>query len=163
MKRTVDLAAIVEYTVTPAYKTRSDKASLLAALAKRRQATTAKKARKDIIEAEDWVPDKLEIQAVMLDESLKKKESFLSVTIPDPVPRDLDKYYLKSEPVPPAVNLSTDSAADIAELKGIGPVYAALIVSKQPYRRYEQLAEAAPGIRRSTIDDLIAAGHVRLF
>src|SRR5262249_4846700 len=116
VKRTVDLAAIVEYDVTPIVAKRSDKAGLLAKIDNSREGAEYKKVKKAIVEAEDFVPSELDIEAHMLDEvkqnEFKRRESFLTIKVPNPIPRDFNKYYLRTEPKPAPVNLSTETSVD---------------------------------------------------
>jgi len=170
VKRTVDLAATVEYIVEPKVKSRSDKAGLLKTIANSREDATSKKLKADIVEAEDHVPTELNIKANMLEElpnkTLKQHETFLSIKVANPIPRDFKDYFLATDPKRAPINLSTASKKELEEIPGVGPAIAVEIVKRRPssgYRSYKELAELVDGIGEKKMAELDASGLVKLF
>jgi DNA uptake protein ComE-like DNA-binding protein len=109
------------------------------------------------------------VQAHILDESLKKKGTVLSKSIPNAIERSYSSYHLSSSPKPIPVNLSVDGVDKIMTLPGIGEVLAQRIVQARVDRggkrfsSYEQLAEEVKGIGDEKMKALDQAGHVRLY
>jgi len=169
VKKTVDLPAIVEYSVVPNFGARSDKAALLNAIDKSAESTEVKRVKSAIVEAEDMAPHSMTVQAHILDESLKKKGTVLSKSIPNAIERSYSSYHLSSSPKPIPVNLSVDGVDKIMTLPGIGEVLAQRIVQARVDRggkrfsSYEQLAEEVKGIGDEKMKALDQAGHVRLY
>ena len=168
VKRTVDLPAITEYVVTPNYSPRSDKGSLLTRIANSLEPADAKRVKSAIVEAEDWVPISLSIQAYILDESLQRRNTILNLPITNAVDRRYEGYYLSSSPRPVEVNLNTDDEATIATVLGIGLTLASRIVKVRDERRnsrfssFEQISELVDGIGASRLRTLKEARHVQL-
>jgi len=172
VKKTVDLPAIVEYSVVPSYSSRGDKASLLGAISSSSDAAEAKRVKSEIVKAEDSVPTSLTVDAYILDENLKRKDAVISQAISNPVDRNLNSYFLASMPKPVAVNLSEDGTDKIQTLPGIGAVLAERIVKvredrkKQGFQRfgsYQQIADLVAGIGEGKLAALEQAGHVKLY
>ncbi len=167
VKRTVDLAAIVEYTVAPNFAGRSDKQALLTRIASSRDPDDAKRAKRGIVEAEDWVPTTLNVQADILDEGLQRRNAVLNQTIPNAVPRSYDSYFLSTTPSPVPVDLSNDNEDVIGTVPGIGAVLARRIVDARPtsgrFSSYEQIATLVPGIGPARLRTLESSGHIRLY
>lgn len=139
VKRTVDLPAIIEYRVIPDYSARSDKISLLTRIKNSRDSADVKRVKSAIVEGEDWVPRSLSVQAYILDKSLRRRNSIMDKTIPNPVERNYDSYHLTSSPRPVPVNLSVDDARKIATLPGIGQTLAERIVAARDAREGRRL------------------------
>ena len=172
VKRTVDLPAIVEYAVRPNYVARGDKSTLLASINASREPADAKRIKAAIVEAEDWVPASLNLQAYILDEALQRRNTILSQSVANPIERNFESYYLSSTVRPIPVNLSVDDAMTIATLPGIGRVLAERIVAVREERRsrgivrfssFEQISELVSGIGASRLQALSSAGQVRLY
>jgi len=172
VKRTVDLPAIVEYVVKPHYAARGDKATLLARISSSTDSADAKRVKSAIVVAEDWVPVSLKVEAYILDETLKRKNTVLDQSLDNPIQRNYDSYYLLSSTIPVPVNLSTDDALKIATLPGIGKVLAERIVEVREERRkkgidrfssYKQISQLVAGIGESRLKTLEDAGHVKLY
>lgn len=168
VKRSVDAAAIVQYEVKPVKATRGDKAALLKKIDAGRDPADAKREKTGIVEAEDYVPQALDIKAKLLDESLKPISSMMVKTIENPVPRDYDSYFLATTPKPQPVNLSEDTAAMIATVPGISLDIAKLIVAKRkklPGERFSTYAqlEEVKGIGEKRLETLESEGHIKLY
>jgi hypothetical protein len=168
VKRTVDAAAIVEYEVKPVVGARIDKKTLLDEIDTSRDPPDAKREKRSIVEAEDNVPISLKVQAWLLDDDLKHRSTLIDQTIPNPVPRNFNNYYLATTPRPVPVNLSTDEAEVIATVPGISLVVAKRIVKAREdlggrFASYQRLAELVEGIGQTELQTLEDAGHIRLF
>ncbi|NEO93282.1 MAG: hypothetical protein F6K56_24900, partial [Moorea sp. SIO3G5] len=173
VKRTVDLPAIVEYTVKPKYSERSDKSSLKKAINSSLDSVDTKRVKLAIVEAEDFVPTSLTVQAYILDESLKQKKKILDQPVSNPIDRNYASYYISSTPKPVPVNLSEDNASKIATLPGIGQVLADRIVEvrrkrrsqkfNRPFTSYAQLSELVSGIGEERMQALEKTGHIKLY
>jgi len=168
VKHTVDLPAIVEYAVKSNYGSRSDKSSLLARIQNSTDDIQTKQIKSSIVHAEEWVPHSLSVEGYILDESLQRRNTFLNQAITNSVNRDYTSYFLATTPRPQPVNLSTDSAARIASVPGIGMVLAQRIVDLRVSRgrrfaTYQQISDGVPGIGTDRLQSLESAGHVKLY
>lgn len=169
VKRTVDLAAIVEYTVVPNVTKRVDKDSLLEQVDDSRDPPEAKREKHAIIMAEDAVPQSLELVAYLLAPDRKTRRStVLKTKVENKVPRQFDTYFLRTTPKPVPVNLSVDKSKKIATVSGIGPVLAERIVAARKklggsFATYKQLADNVDGIGEKRLETLQQAGHIVLF
>ncbi|MBD1848309.1 DUF4157 domain-containing protein [Cyanobacteria bacterium FACHB-63] len=173
VKRTVDLPAIVEYSVIPNYSVRGDKSSLLTRISTSSESADVKRVKAAIVEAEDWVPRSLTVEAHILDESLQRKSTIISQSIINPINRSYESYYLSSSPKPLSVNLSVDDDARIATIPGIGQALAVKIYKVQidrkklglerPFTSYEQLGREVPEISSAQMTTLREASYVKLY
>jgi DNA uptake protein ComE-like DNA-binding protein len=172
VKRTVDLPAIVEYSVTPAYAARGDKPALLTAISKSMDSAESKRVKSEIVKAEDSVPKSLAIEAHILDETLTRKDTVIKQSVNNEIARDYSSYHLLSSPKPIPVNLSEDDEKKLETLPGIGPILAKRIVQAQEERKkqgfkrfssYKQIAELVTGIGEGKLEELEKAGHVTLY
>ena len=176
VKRAVDLPAIVEYSVVPNYSPRSDKVALLTGINSGPEAADAKRIKVAIVEAEDFVPASLRINAWLLEEGpstgqFQQKGAIISRTLENPIERSLNSYYLSSTPRPEKINLSTSPPNKIAVF--LGPTLAQRLVDARDARErqtgatrwtsYQQIAAAVPGISTEQLSALERAGHVSLF
>jgi hypothetical protein len=166
VKRTVDLPSNVSYTVTPIFEPR-DNTALESRIDASADSPDAKRVKKAIVEAEQFVPASLQIRGQLLDETGRTpRGTFLDSTVPNPVPRGLDTYYLSSSPAPVSVNLSASAAPQImAGCPSITPAIAQSIVDNRPtggYRTYAALVAAVPGVAPH-VAALTNARNVRLF
>jgi DNA uptake protein ComE-like DNA-binding protein len=169
VKRTVELPAIVAYSVIPSYDARGDKAMLVKKIEASKDSNLDKKTKKAIVDAEDLVPQSLSVKAWILDEDLKERESILSSIVKNPVERTFDAYHLATSPKPAPVDLSTSTADEIAAIQGIGLVLAERIVAerkKLPSKKwssYAQVAEKIVGIGEGRLSTLEGEGYIKLF
>ncbi len=166
VKRTVDLPAIVEYSVVPSVGARSDKRSLLSEIDRSADPPEAKRVKSAIVEAEDLAPQSMKVEAYILDEKLARKNSILNKSIPNAIERSFSSYHLSSTPRPVPVNLSVDDVDTIKTLPGIGAVLAQRIVDVRGTKRftsYQQIAEKVDGIGAGRLEALQQAGHVTLY
>lgn len=169
VKRTVDLPAIVEYEVRPVYGGQPNESGLLQDISRSGESTVVKDAKQRIVRAERWVPTALTVRAWILDETLARRESILSASIPNAIERTFRAYHLLSSPRPVPVNLSRDGVDKISTLEGIGTTLAQRIVDRKAalgisrWSSYAQIAEEVPGIGAGRLQTLEGGGHVRLF
>lgn len=175
VKKTVNLPANVEYIVEANYITRGDKTALLARIARSsRDSASAKRAKTEIVNAEDSVPVSLSIKVYILKDvsgTLRRQETILDSTIPNKIDRDFKSYFLLSSRPPTAVNLSTDDETKLTTLPGVGPALAKKIVEFRDEREdkgllrfasYEQLTEVS-GMTSSKIRAIKALDYVDLY
>jgi DNA uptake protein ComE-like DNA-binding protein len=172
VKRTVDLPAIVEYSVVPNFGARSDKGALLSAIIKSAEPAETKRVKSAIVEAEDLAPNSMTVQAHILDETLTRKNAVISKNIPNAIERSYGSYYLSSTPKPIQVNLSVDGVDKIMTLPGIGEVLAQRIVDARQaiidsggkrFSSYKQIAEKVTGIGEGKLKELGQNGNVTLY
>jgi DNA uptake protein ComE-like DNA-binding protein len=174
VKRSVDLPAIVEYSVEPNYDSgsRSGKESLLTRISNSLESLDVKRVKAAIVEAEDFVPTSLTTKAYILDESLQQKKTILNQTVSNPIDRNYESYHLSSSPPPIPVNLSTDDDIKIATIPGIGGALAVRIYEVQrerrktferPFTSYNQLGQEVPEIGAEQMKKLQEASYVKLY
>lgn len=171
VKRTVDLPAIVEYIVVPIYTARGDKTNLVNRINSSAEPQTTKQTKEAIVIAEDSVPTSLRIETYILDETLQRRNSIFNQTIPNPVDRVYDHYYLANTPRPAPVNLSTDDESKIGTV--LPQAIADRLVAIRNARRsqgiatrwssYQQLSDLVPGIGATRLRALQEAAHVSLY
>ncbi len=152
LKAAVSAKAIVEYIVTPDYKSRGDASALKKKLEKIHGTDTdATNDLKEIVDAEDMVPEHLLVEAHILEApGLERKQKIYKKEIKNPIDRSPDSYFLATTTkkfVPVKINIPT--LGDIKRLKEVDAdmndtlalQIFSVLAKEKPFRRYNILAK----------------------
>jgi phage-related protein len=121
------------------------------------KANFTRKTGRKYLAAEDLIPLNLTLTATYLDANNKKQSLFSDSNLDVDLPADTRLGFVREY-----VDLSNDKATRIDTIPGVGPVLAAEIVKKQPFRTYEDL-RLVPGLPDWVVDDMKDDPYVKLF
>jgi hypothetical protein len=168
VKRTVDLPAVVEYTVVPRYGSQPNRRDLLDRIAgNANDDANSKRVKREIVESEDWVPLSLEVKAYIIDDRSQRRNTILDRTLTNPVSRRYEDYFLSNSPRPQPVNLSVSPPELLVSVPGVNAAIADRIKSardslRRRFLTYEEFAQAA-GIGSADLQAIRGARHITLY